>query len=151
MPVYDSQGHWDSAFPMDPNKYLGFIYLVTNLLNGKKYVGKKNYKHGGKTYHKRADGSKQTNYRKGTDTNWRDYTGSSEDLNADIEEFGIDNFEFRVIREYKTRGGLHYAECNLQHKRNVLTATLPNGERAYYNKTISAVKFLPKEYYEDVI
>ena len=43
MPVYDSQGHWDSAFPMDPNKYLGFIYLVTNLLNGEKYVGKKNY------------------------------------------------------------------------------------------------------------
>ena len=149
MPVYDNQGHWDSDVPMDPGKYFGFVYLITNLINHKKYIGKKQYVHGGKTYHKKADGKKQTNYRKGVQTDWRTYTGSSKDLNADIEALGVDNFSFEVICEYKTKGMLHYAEVMLQNDVQVLAAKLPDGTREYYNRSTAAMKFLPPDEVSD--
>lgn len=149
MPVYDNQGHWDSDVPMDPGKYFGFVYLITNLINNRKYIGKKQYVHGGKTYHKKADGRKQANYRKGVQTDWRTYTGSSKDLNADIEALGVDNFSFEVICEYKTKGMLHYAEVMLQNDVQVLAAKLPDGTREYYNRSTAAMKFLPPDEVSD--
>lgn len=125
--------HWVGRKP-DPNKYFGFIYVITNLVTGKKYVGKKQY-------HRWVKG------KKGKESDWRFYTGSSKWLHRDIRKYGKDKFEFRIYRNFETRGGLVYAECNYQHKWNVLTELLEGStERAWYNAMIGAIKFIPKEY-----
>ena len=75
--------HWEGRKP-DPDKYYGFIYLITNLETGKMYVGRKFYH----TYKKR---------KKVKQSDWANYTGSSKWLNADIKELGITSFEFKIL------------------------------------------------------
>ena len=123
--------HWVGRKP-DPKKYFGFIYLITNLHSRRMYVGKKQYW----MYKKRKPWK---------ENNWHHYTSSSKDLNADIKKFGKDKFEFKILKNYKTRGGLTYGEANTQHKKDVLTAPHPDG-RLYYNKQIAAIKYIPKEW-----
>ena len=55
----------------------------------------------------------------------------------------MDAFEFTILFECDTLGHLSYSEANLQHKRDVLTARLPGGEMAYYNRAIMGIKFIP--------
>lgn len=125
--------HWIGRRP-DPHLYFGFVYQITNLVDGRLYIGRKQY-------HK---------YRKGKkvgEMDWHNYTGSSKRLNDDIKKHGKDKFEFKILRQYKTRGGLVYGEANLLHKRNALTARLEGSDkRLYYNGRIDAIKFVPKEY-----
>jgi hypothetical protein len=123
--------HWNHDFVLDTNNFFGFVYFIENKLNGKKYIGKKQYfsYSGGKKY---------------KESDWKKYTSSSKHLNADIESFGSDNFYFEILFECKTRGDLTYAESNLQHKNNVLTERNQLGERIWYNASIAAIKFIPK-------
>lgn len=127
----NSKHHWIGKNP-NPDKYFGFVYEITNLTTGRKYIGKKQYHRWSK---RKIAGSNK----------WEFYTGSSKELNADIKKYGKENFEFKIIKNYLTRGGLVYAEANIQHKKDVLTLH-KNNERVYYNKQISAIKFIPKEW-----
>jgi hypothetical protein len=115
----------------------GFIYEVVNLDTGKRYLGKKNYRHMGK--------SRRTKDNKQPQMSWRTYTGSSEALNKDIEDNGKDHFRFFVIAEYNTKGGLNWGEIWSQTYREIPTRKLPDGERMYYNRVISACKWIPTE------
>ena len=124
-------GHWISPVKIDPDQYFGFVYLIRCLITNKKYIGKKQFH----SYKKK---------KKYKETDWKTYTSSSAELNQDIKNFKKNNFEFRILELYKTRGGLVYAEANLQHKLNVLTESDKNG-RLWYNKQIGAIKFIPKE------
>lgn len=79
---------------------------------------------------------------------WRSYTGSSKELNTDIKKHGKKKFKFEVLKEYSTRGWLTYGEANWQHKLDTLTARLPGTDvRAYYNKSILGVRFVPGKKY----
>lgn len=109
----------------------GFIYYVENKINGKKYIGKKQY-------YSYKSGKKHK------ESNWKKYLSSSKHLKEDIKKIGIDNFYFEILFECKTRGDLTYAETNLQHKNNVLTERDATGERTWYNASIGAIKFIPK-------
>jgi hypothetical protein len=127
--------HWTGKKP-DPHKYFGFVYEIENLETGRKYIGKKQY-------------HRWVKNKKGAENDWQQYTGSSKDLNGDIKVLGRDSFSFKILKNFITRGGLTYGEANLQHKRDVLTKALPGGEaghRAYYNKQIGAIRYVPKEY-----
>lgn len=124
-------GHWNHSFILTPDNSFGFIYYVENKLNGKKYIGKKQY------FSYRAG-------KKHKESDWKTYTSSSKYLNEDIKINGIDNFYFEILFECETRGDLTYAESNLQHKNNVLTERDDHGERVWYNASISAIKFIPK-------
>jgi len=123
--------HWVGRRP-DPSKYFGFVYLITNTVSGRMYVGKKQYHRWSKR-------------KKVGENDWHYYTGSSKDLNRDIKRLGQHNFEFKILKNYNTRGGLTYGEANKQHKLDVLTKPHPDG-RLYYNKQIGAVRFIPKEF-----
>lgn len=123
-------GHWLHVRRCDPATYFGFTYCITNRITGKKYIGKKQY-------------YSYSRGRRVKEMDWRNYAGSSKHLAADIELYGKDNFEFLILKEWKTRGWLAYAECNAQHKADVLTAQLPSGDRAYYNAQILATKHVP--------
>ena len=129
MTHYLGQGHWEGP-KLNSKTHFGFVYLITNNVTGRMYVGKKQYY----SYVKK---------KKNKELDWKNYTGSSKDLNKDIKLLGIENFTFKVIKQYKSRGWLSYGEANYQHKKDVLTKWLDDDTRLYYNKQIGPTRFVP--------
>jgi hypothetical protein len=135
-----NNGHWEFPVDMSPASMQGFIYLIINKLTTRSYIGKKRYF--SVTTLPPLKGKKRKR-KKWTEMKWREYTGSSVELNEDIDKLGKDKFTFLVLQECKTQAELTYSETNLQHTVNCLTDVLPDGTRKYYNKAIGAIKFLP--------
>ena len=127
-------GHWEYHTTIDVDNSFGFVYLITNMITGKRYLGKKQFH----SYRKK---------KRVAETKWQQYTGSSVELNQDIKNMRKSNFHFLILQVYKTRGGLVYGEANMQHKLDTLTQVDKNGDRVWYNKQIGSIKFIPKEYY----
>jgi len=106
----------------------GFVYLITNTTNNRKYVGKKLAKF--KTTKPPLKGKK--NKRRGTkESDWRDYWGSSDHLNADVEELGPDKFTREILYYCNSRGLMSYLEAREQFERRVLESD------EYYNGIIN--------------
>jgi hypothetical protein len=109
-------------------EYVGFVYLITNLTNGKKYIGKKLAKF--KVTKKPLKGKK--NKRRSTkESDWRTYWGSSDHLNADVEQLGPENFTREILYYCTSRGELSYLEAKEQFDREVLKTD------EYYNGIIN--------------
>jgi hypothetical protein len=98
----------------DVKGYFGFVYLITNLSNGKKYIGKKLFT---KASTKQKN-KKKKRIRKESD--WKDYYGSSDLLLSDIEKLGKENFSREILRLCKTRGDTNYYEAKYQFLMEVL-------------------------------
>lgn len=139
MTQYDN-GHWEYDKEAKPSENQGFIYLIVNKETKRAYIGKKQYF--SVTTLPPLKGYKRKR-KKYTEMKWRDYTGSSQELNEDIKKLGKEKFQFIILCECETKAELTYTESNLQHEMNVLTDVLPCGNRKYYNKAIGAIKFLP--------
>lgn len=123
-------GHWKySGGEFDVDDYFGFIYIITNKITMKRYLGRKFFH-----VHQKRKRVKQSN--------WRSYTGSCKPLNEDISEFGKDNFDFSIFKLYSTRGGLSYYETYYLSLNDVLTLRDDNNERCWYNNHIGAVKWI---------
>ena len=111
-----------------PNDYEGFVYLITNTTTGQKYIGKKLAKF--KTTKPPLKGKK--NKRRGTkESDWREYYGSSDRLNADVAELGADKFTREILYLCKGRGEMSYIEAREQFDRRVLETD------DYYNGIIN--------------
>ena len=111
-----------------PEDCEAFVYLITNLTNDKKYVGKKLAKF--KTTKPPLKGKK--NKRRGTkESDWRTYWGSSDHLNADILEIGENKFTREIIWYCPSRGVASYLEAREQFERRVLETD------DYYNGIIN--------------
>lgn len=96
--------------------YAGFIYLITNTINGKKYIGKKIF-----TNTRRIKQKNKTRRKvKKTESDWRDYYGSSPSLNSDIIKFGKESFRREIIKLCKTKSELTYFEAKEQFFRGCL-------------------------------
>ncbi len=105
-----------------------FVYLITNLTNNKKYVGKKLAKF--KTTKPPLKGKK--NKRRGTkESDWRTYWGSSDHLNNDVAELGEDKFKREILYYCPSRGVASYIEAREQFERRVLETD------DYYNGIIN--------------
>ena len=139
---YPRQGRWMSRKVINPSGYQGFIYCIQNIESDKYYIGKKNFKIGGKSYHMR-NGKRVKNTRKGMSSNWMEYSSSSTSLNKDIKKLGEDLFYFYHLISMKTVGGLTYAEASIQHHLRVL-----EDQERYYNLSIDKIRFIPKEIYK---
>ena len=124
----DVESHWIIENPelFDLDSY-GFIYCITQKSTGKRYIGRR-FWHSG---------------------NWKSYTSSSKYVNEAIQEYGMDDFIFTIWYTVKERGDLVYMEVKEQYDHNVLTEKLPNGERAWFNRAIGAIKFVPKQEHTD--
>ena len=110
------------------NEYEGFVYLITNLTNNRKYVGKKLSKF--KTTKPPLKGKK--NRRRGhKESDWRDYWGSSDKLTEDVEALGPKNFTREILYFCKSRGEMSYLEAKEQFDRRVLETD------EYYNGIIN--------------
>jgi len=121
-------------FKLDTDKWFGFIYKVTFLLTGERYLGKK-------AFHKTSRSGKR-----GYAAQWRGYTSSSTHLNLLMAQYPMECFLFEIIMLCETRGGWSYAEANLLHRSDVLTEKNRLGERRYLNNRIDSVKWIPKEF-----
>ena len=111
----------------DHSDIYGFVYLITNLENGRKYIGKKFF-----WRKKILPVTKTRKRRKHTqvESDWRSYYGSSEELNSDIEKYGKDNFRREILHICKTKGECGYLEAKEQFVRDALLTD------EYYNTWI---------------
>ena len=101
----------------DIQDYYGFIYRITNTVNGFDYVGRKYFK----TIKKRPPLKGKKNKRRETvETDWKDYWGSSPRLQADIDTLGKDKFTREIIHLCKSRGETNYMEAYYQFTEGVL-------------------------------
>lgn len=122
-------GHWllSENIVIDENSF-GFIYEITNNVNKKKYIGKKQCK----SKFKRKPLKGRVNKRiEIIDSDWREYTSSSFDLNEDIKKYGKENFTFKILRVCQSKWELAYFEIKEQLDRNVLM------KKDYYNGIIN--------------
>lgn len=107
--------------------YIGFVYLITDLSNNKKYVGKKTLQSKRKLPPLKGKKRRRT---KIVESNWQDYFGSSEEVNRLVEEHGRDNFKREILHLCKSKGEMSYLEVKEQIEREVLL------DDEYYNGII---------------
>ena len=133
--------HWTGGKEPDPKHSFGFIYLITNLIDGRMYVGKKQYSF--TRYIKEPH--RKTRRKVIVPSNWEQYMGSSKYLHKDIKKFGKENFKFEIIWNCETKGMLHWMEIKELVLRNCLLAQLEGSDLPlYYNRSIAGIKFIPK-------
>jgi hypothetical protein len=117
----------DSPFEpteLDPKKIYGFVYLITNLVNGRKYVGKKLF------FFKGFKTVKKKKKRILVESDWKTYYGSSNALQKDLDELGKENFRRTILHLCTSKSECSYLEMKEQVERN---AILSDG---YYNDQI---------------
>ena len=111
-----------------PEQFIGFVYLITNLTNGKKYIGKKLAQF--KKTRPPLKGKKRKR-RSTVESDWKSYWGSSDKLLEDIKHLGEENFTREILHFCTTRGQLSYLEAKEQFDREVLLT------EEYYNGIIN--------------
>lgn len=95
----------------------GFIYLIVNTVNNKKYIGKKQCT--SRIKRKPLKGKKNSRIEH-KESDWRSYTSSSNELNADILKYGKDKFIFKILRTCDSKWALAYFEIKEQLNEDVL-------------------------------
>ena len=106
-----------------PEDCVGFVYLITNITNDRKYIGKKLAKFSKttqKTVKLKNGTKKKKKIRSKVDSDWRDYYGSSPELTKDVELFGKDNFKREILYLCKSKAECSYVEAREQFSRKVL-------------------------------
>lgn len=102
----------------DLENYVGFVYKITNKLNGKFYIGKKSSI---STKTKIIKGKKKKTK---SISAWKSYWGSSSYLKEDIEKLGKENFSREVLHLSKTKTDLSYLELKEQILQGVMETDL---------------------------
>ena len=138
---------WKGREEINPEKYFGFIYKITNKETGKFYVGKKVYWHNKKkklTKKQLAElpptpGRKPTHEVVRVESDWKTYWGSNKQLLTDIKQYGEDKFECWIFKQCLTKKQLTYWEMHYQCKEEVLI----NNNKSYNDNILG--KFFTKD------
>jgi hypothetical protein len=123
----------------DIEDYFGFVYLIKNNLNGRKYIGRK--------YLWQFRTPKGKSRKVKTESDWKKYYGSCPELKEDIIKFGRENFSRTILSLHKTKGKTNYEETRQLFVNNVLIESLDNGVPAFYNSNVLS-RYFRKDYYD---
>mgnify|MGYP003638989169 FL=1 len=107
-----------------PEDCVGFVYQITNITNGRMYIGKKLSRF--KRSRPPLKGRKNKRRYK-VNSDWQDYYGSSDDLTMDVNRLGKDNFKRVILFFCVSKSELSYVEAREQFARKVLESN------DYYN------------------
>ena len=107
-----------------PDGYVAFVYLITNEVTGRKYIGKKLFKF------TRSTKKKGKRVKKQVDSDWLSYYGSNKELNEHVELYGKDKFKREILYLCKSKGEASYLEAKEQFARDALMT------EDYYNTWI---------------
>lgn len=122
----------------DIQDYFGFVYLIQNNLNDRKYIGRKYL------WSFRTPKGKKRKVK--SESDWKNYYGSCPELKEDIIKFGRENFSRTILSLHKTKGKTNFEETRQLFNNNVLTESLDSGTPAYYNSNILN-RYFRKDYY----
>ena len=113
-----------------PKDMEGFVYLITNLTDNKKYIGKKHF------WTRQKD--RKTGRRKKKESDWRDYMGSCDQLIEDVKLLGKDKFLKEILYICPHKKSMSFYETMEQFKRDVIL------REDYYNTNVEG-KFFSSE------
>ena len=111
-----------------PKEMEGFVYMITNLTNNKKYIGKKHF------WTRQKD--RKTGRRKTLESDWKNYFGSCDELNEDVKTLGKEHFLREILYLCPHKKSMSYYETYEQFKRNVLLS------EEYYNTNIGGTFYM---------
>ena len=121
----------------DIGDFFGYVYRITNIQSGRQYIGRKYF------YQKRKPkGGKR---RITSESDWKRYYGSSDELKQDVREYGKDKFKREIISLHETLGKVNYEETKQLFLHNVLMEALDDGTPMYYNSNILG-RYMKKDY-----
>ena len=138
---YENPWHFEGAPFLSENidDNFGFVYLITNIQSGKRYIGRKYF------WSFRKPPGKKRRVKKESD--WKKYYGSCPELKEDIELLGRQNFSRTILSLHKTPGKTNFEETKQLFIHGVLTESLDTGGPAYYNSNILS-RYFRKDYYD---
>ncbi len=113
-----------------PEECVGFVYIITNTVSGRMYVGKKlaRFKTTRYKMHTQKNGKKvRKKIRGAVASDWQEYYGSSDQLNRDVEYIGRDKFQREILYYCRSKAECNYIEAREQFARKVLESD------QYYN------------------
>jgi hypothetical protein len=116
----------------------GFVYCITNTDNNKKYIGRKYF-----WQHRKPRGKTR---RVRSESDWKKYYGSSEELNEERRRLGNNAFRREILSVHESKGRVNFEETRQLFLHSVLTEALDNGEPKYYNSNILG-RYYKKDYF----
>tara|TARA_Y100001937_G_scaffold42851_1_gene60621 strand:+ start:6364 stop:6813 length:450 start_codon:yes stop_codon:yes gene_type:complete len=121
----------------DINDLYGFVYRITNIQSGKKYIGRKYF------WSFRKPPGKKRKVKQESD--WQKYYGSCPELKEDIKKYGKEIFSREILSLHETKGNCNFEETKQLFLNNVLSEALDDGSPAYYNSNILG-RYMRKDY-----
>ena len=123
----------------DIGDQFGFVYRITNIKTGKQYIGRKYF------WSKRKPrGGKR---RVTSESDWKKYYGSSDELKADRGVLGNELFKREILSVQPTKGKVNFEETRQLFLNIVLQESLEDGTPAYYNSNILG-RYYRKDYFD---
>ena len=114
----------NSPLEIIPDDAYGYVYLITNTISGRKYIGKKLF------WFRKTKVVKGKKKRLKVESDWRDYWSSSDEVKKDVDTYGADNFIREILHICSNKGLCNYLEAREQMDRRVLESN------NYYNGQI---------------
>ena len=122
----------------DINDFFGYVYRITNKINGRIYIGRKYF------YAYRTPKGKKRKVKQESD--WKKYYGSCPELKEDIKRYGKEQFQREIMSIHKAKGLVNFEETRQLFHHNVLTEALNDGTPLYYNSNILG-RYMRKDYF----